>query len=252
MPSGPGALTKFIELYLLGSLKHVGSHGGDKLFEICGHKGIGREYGDPAIWKTFISPGTYKFIIFDKTSRTIEASSNLPSENDDFIELSKVTNAEHDKIRDAFHEDLPDGEREEAEELHEANAGFSDWISALRIEMPAVYKKWGIFRKDMLFELFEDRIDALELQDNNAKALISQMESSQSAAYKTNRSRPAPQPTDDKNAAHGHLVGNPNSKNPIDDARSFAGRVVSHMAYEDLRKLNIPLGAILDALHDKR
>ena len=254
IPTGPGALTQFINTYLKDHLERVGNQGGDILYSIVGHAGeAGKAATSPSIWRAFVSPNSSSFLVFKRDEMKIVVRADPPKDVVNEIEIAKAAFAEHDIIRKDFESVLAEGDLQTIHRLNEAHSDFTSWIAALRTEVPAIYKKWGIFRKEKLFELFVSRVEPLELDEDGRLALITQINESQRNSYEASlASKDSVRPTEARpNSQYLATMTKSGSAISIDRARKLAGRAIELMAYDDLRALKIPLGALLDAMHEE-
>lgn len=254
IPTGPGALTQFINIYLKDHLERVGNQGGDILYGIAGHAGeVGKGTTSPSIWRAFVSPNSSSFLVLKRDEMKLVVRADPPKEAANEIEIAKAAVVEHDIIRKDFESVLSDEELQTIHRLNEAHSDFTNWIAALRAEVPAIYKKWGIYRKEKLFELFVSRVEPLEIEEDGRLALIAQIKESQRNSYEASlASKDSVRPTEARpTSQYLATLTKSSSAISIDRARKLAGRAIELMAYDDLRALKIPLGALLDAMHEE-
>ncbi len=250
IPSGPGALTQFINSYLSDVLERAGNQGGDSLYRIVGQMAASVGEGLPAIWKTLVSPNSPNIVVLKPDQMQLEVRAKPANIEDKEIEISSVTLAEHNEIRTKFESELPADEAGAIRQLNETHKNFYNWSDALYQDMPTVAGRWGYFRRNQLLELLFSRITALELADDNQQILISQIEASQNSAFELNKTfkRTAPAVTDQEVSLPPREY---DTTTPVDRAGRLARFAVEAMAYDDLRAMKIPLGAILDAMQDE-
>lgn len=248
IPTGPGALTKFIQEYLSDVVERIGTHGGDPLYGIIGHHhpaGGSREVS--SIWRTFVSPASYQKIAYDYEDKTLKLLEGDLIAQGNFLEIPKASVGEHDRLRLEFIENLDPGEALEVKAVIEPDSEFQEWIGALRTEFPSLYRAWGNFRKRKLLDLFLGRADIAELDDTERQNLVEQIKASHFAAYESPKEQKLPA------APSLSLKRTSQTKSyqtfgELGQARALAHRAVDLMAHDDLRAIKLPLGLVLDAM----
>lgn len=251
MPTGPGALSKFITDHLSDALDRIGNHGGDVLYGISGHNHtsqVSRETSD--IWRTFVSPRASLSVVYDCEKKKLRLVEPDAVQGEDLIEIPKVSLQEHDTIRKEFVDSLDPGLAEELREVTDSDTEFQTWIGVLRADFPSVYRAWGNFRKQRLLSLFLDRANAHEIDEGDREGLVSQIRSAHFAAYDGSKelniqtgpkltTKWTPQARFNK------------SSNELEDARALVHRAVDLMAHDELRSIKLPLGVVLDAIQKR-
>ena len=248
IPKGPGALKEFVASHLSGLLERTGNQGDDIIYRIKGHEITDAESVD--IWKNFVSPSSPRHLVLERGRQRLVSRSAAASLDSDEVEIAKASEAEHDAIRASFMASLPPHEASEVAERVPQDAIFPVWISELRTHVPDVIRKWGVHRKDRLFNLFCERVDALKLDAALRDKVIAQIKASQHAAYARQKDEKA---SNKDGRTSDRWIGNEHASDAVAvTARSLAHVAVDLMSYDDLRSLKLPLGVMLDAFSKRR
>lgn len=251
IPTGPGALTKFIQDHLSDALERIGNHGGDVLYGIVGHHQPAHGHQDTSsIWRTFVSPGSHLKIAYDREEKKLKLVDEDRLEEDKLVEVPKASLDEHDELRQEFIDQLEPTSAEELNAAVEADSDFQTWIATIRTDFPAIYRAWGNFRKRGLLDLFLDRAGAVGLEEDDHQSLVQQMKASHFAAYDNAKelrfqtgSQPAPK--------RSQPVRDARPRSEVEEARALVHLAVDLMAHDDLRSIKLPLGVVLDAIHNR-
>ncbi|MBR9901803.1 MULTISPECIES: hypothetical protein [Thalassospira] len=246
--TGPGALSTFIEKYLSGILQRIGNQGGDTLFEILGSQSDKHTApSERSLWKTFVSPASEQHLVIDPQSLTIRVQDDAPDQNSPLSEIQKVSEEEHDRIRDHFHKTLPTESLEKLMNDDGSHLSFNNWISILRTEFPEDYKRWGKFRIEKLTDVFKQRIDNFDLSIEQKSDLIRELHLSQHHSYEQRKL------TASANHAETHLSERSSlaSSEPAINARTFALEAIKIMRDDEIRSMPITIGTAIDVLKKK-
>lgn len=245
MPKGPGALTEFVGRYLSDIVERIGNHGGDNLYRIDGREVAAlANSASPQIWRTFVSPNSPQHLVLSRSQRCLLVRNTPASIAESELEVAKASPDEHDGMRIAFVASLPKPAVAILSEHVASDADFESWIVALREHLPEAMRQWGHYRRQRLSELFAARITGLELEDSLQRAILEQIKGAELAAYGT---RDRGKLVLVKQAAR-RVSGPHDAMDETSRARQLAHAAIDLLAYDDLRALRIPLGAILDAI----
>ncbi|MEJ7776994.1 MAG: hypothetical protein WKF52_06390 [Sphingomicrobium sp.] len=248
MPKGSGALTEFIRMYLSDVVERIGNQGGDIL-----HRIMGREVAtlppsaSSQIWRTFVSPNSSQHLVLSISARRLLARDTSASTAEGDVEVAKASPDEHDRMRADFAASLPEPAAAVLREQVASDADFESWIVALREHLPETTRQWGYYRRRRLSELFAARITGLELEDPLQRAVLEQIRTAEFSAYE--------KPRDAKAALvkqGARQTGGPDdATDATSRVRRLAHAAVDLLAYDELRALRMPLGAMLDAIRAK-
>lgn len=240
----PGALTVFIERYLGDKLAHIGMNGGDKLYGINGFLG-GYESSKNVggIWKSFVSTESQFSLVIDNSTHRLKS---IPTDaiNPEVTAIPKVTLAEHGEIREEFHQEFDDDLRDAFGDPPKPTDDFEDWIEQVK-EKPPLFRKWGIFRKDKILSLFEERLMGLGLQDEEIPSLVRFLSRSQKAI--NDRSEKDKNLRGESSQRHIATIQLGGQSGHASIAR-IASASIQEMSEEQVRALQLPLGAVFDAI----
>ncbi|NTG08835.1 hypothetical protein [Rhizobium rhizogenes] len=244
-PKGKGALSEFIQNFLSDALERVGHQGADVLYQIkSSETPTAPAPASPEIWRTFVSPNSPRFLVLKPSIGHLSSRSTpaLPAEGE--IEVQKATPEEHDGIRADFTAGLPPKDAAALKEHVSDDSDFDSWISALKSHFHEATSQWGHYRRKRLAELLTSRIHSLQLGEPTRQTILEQVKSSELAAYEASKSRVRPEKHAGKQSQRRLEAVDTASR-----ARQLAHAAVDHLTYEELRELRLPLGAMLDAIH---
>jgi hypothetical protein len=248
---GPGALTKFVENHLSGSIRRIGNQGGDVLYQLVGRTGgPNNEPEFDSLWKNFVSPSSPRHLVIEIASQRLAVRNTSASSEGEELEVAKASLTEHDLVRSKFMESLPTLESEAIMAHLPDNASFSDWIAAVKLHAPDAMRKWGLFRRDHLLALFTRRIESFGLDNAFHDKLIAQIKASQRATLERQKDlKPFRSVVPSSVSASTLRLAVTDS--PIFEARNLAHSAIDLMGYDELRSLRVPLGMILDSIRSK-
>lgn len=242
--SGSGGLSKFVEQYLAGVLVREGRQGGDWLYRIIGTGTEESQETDYSFWRAFVRPNSQLEILLSGQPLSMRLA-QCGEVKEGELRLKSVSPAELDIIRSEFSESVGKEEGEDSDALPSLSLSYPEWSLELRNNFPKQYKVWSGFRIKKILELFESRLQELNLPPEERQRLTSIMRRSQ--AYKATKA-----PVSDVSAStNQHNVLNPVSatvvQNAEDSLRLIVMDAVKSMALSDLRTIKLPVGVMLDA-----
>ncbi|VVT12396.1 hypothetical protein [Erythrobacter sp. EC-HK427] len=248
MPTGPGALTKFIEAHLSPYVQQIGHQGGDKLYGIGEGVEAPPEVDDPNIWKAFVSPSSINHL-FVRLSDGVLITSKEPQIDDNHKRIQRASDAEHSQIRAEFVDSLPEEVRDDLGTSIEDGASYDDFITSLRAAGRA--GSWGRFRRIAFRQLLLQRLENVGLDESRWAAVAHQLMASQNAMFQQDEKEIR---TERANAEKGrneivHLGSKPN--HALSDKRLFLQQILANMSSDHLRAIQVPFGAVLDALEGR-
>jgi hypothetical protein len=249
---GPGALTAFVENHLGGVLTKAGNQGGDVLYQVDDRR-IDEpvDHDSVQLWKNFVSPQSPRYIVFEPDRPRLASRLSPASAERGEKDIAKASYSEHDNVRKDFMNSLSEGDRNEINRIAGEDCRFQDWMIAIKEYSFDIVKRWGVWRKDNIFELFCSRIKELNLEEEVNNKIVSQIRNSQKAAYSRAIS-PRVKDVDVSRSTMSELRGTIQGQKFLLDPRELAQLAIEFMAIDDVRSLRIPLGAILDAMQSKR
>lgn len=242
---GPGAVAAFAKQYMSELLERIGKQGADVLYLIKGRDPSNLpEAVSAQIWQAFVSPGSPKHLVFHPASALLAARDDAASVDAGEVEIAKASIGDHDRIRSEFTASLPAAAAGVLKATGASDGDFQTWIDALRNTLPEIVREWGQFRRRHLAELFETRIQGLGLEPQLQLSVMDQVKAAERAAYsKLAKANELPRQTRRSETR-------PGSDDRLERARRVAHAAVDLMSLEELRAIQMPLGAMLDADRD--
>lgn len=245
--TGPGALKTFVTTYLNEKLEQIGFSGGDIIYGIKEHDNYSNidEYINPNIWKTFVSPSSKYSLAVEKDNNNLIISDSTTLKPDEMV-VPRVTIDEHNKLRDAFITTVSEEDNGSLRLESSNTIEYGDWLQVLRKH--GIYKRWSEYRRNGLLSIFSDRLENLELEAATVKNLTRQMGRSQFASAAR---KPLPGPSQEQakqNTIMEPQVSRHSRETSTEFGRKLVRSALEYMSYEDIRSINLPVGAVLDAL----
>jgi hypothetical protein len=228
-----GGLRRFVATYC-PELKWFGGHGGDDIYSLA--KG-----GDPPSsseqlfsrtpWAAFATPTIPDVVAVSKNGelRVVPAASEIPS---GFSEVSKVSVEEHRALAEEFLNSVDDLDHVASlkKALERGNDYWPEWQKA--VGNSGLLSEWLAHRGERIEGMFVSRLNGAHLdldEDAKRQALHVFLSVKLASSRVGNVMRPFRQPTGG-NAA----------------LRPLAHRVIDQLSDEELRRIWLPLGLILD------
>jgi hypothetical protein len=253
MPVGQGALSKFVDKFLSSTLERSGRTGADVLYRRKNaHSAILSPEEPERLWKTFASPASDKQLVLDRSSYRLRVQPRtLPPKVTD-TPIGSVNYSELRQITEEFLSKLSDGEREKIGDVSSDSMPYYDWVMMLRKVDPALNARWSVFRRDRIRSIFQSRLANLGLPRYAELALCAQLDTSQRQEYLhrvSETKKTTTQPPRDQVVKPPHKS---QSLNHVPDdslvlARSAAKATIDSMNLCELRSLQLPVGAMIDA-----
>lgn len=269
IPSGPGALTRFVELYLRDVLPGFDNFGGDNVYYINRGNEISVQGSMNSVWKVFVSPYSRSIIVFNKIDGAFSVISSIDDIGENQIEIPRVTPDEHLALRVRFQETIEDSyaailKNNNLFVSEENPIEYSEWANSIKEIIPIIYRKWGEYRRNGLRDIFISRAASLNLTDDEkGKYEKAVFESEQQAYVKGGAKHPmqstpihfgASQPPRARPASVSSFSDSaPRAQtDPLEEARNFAHFAVDMMNYNELRAMPLSLGVLLDLIQNSR
>ena len=248
IPTGPGALTKFIETYLYRTVKRIGKQGGDILYGIGENVGLSPQMEDPRIWKTFVSPNAVNHLCLKMSDMRLFVTETLDDVDDDTHHIARVTEDEHAGLQQEFRSSLSDSQRALIDAETEQSQSYDVFVQALRSNGLLIL--WGKHRRDLFKRLLAERLEQIPVAEELIPSVVDQLMASQKAIFQAKEKKSLPMPMPSTTRSWGDRT--PYGGSNLDSARSIARSVIDHMGYDEIRAIHLPLGAVLDALNARR
>lgn len=239
IPAGPGALRKFIDLYLKNVLEFSHKQGSDVVYVISGLSSPKTRDADPALWQAFVRTSSSKILVLHGAVLQLE---DVDFENNYHGKvIPSATSNELNQIRIDFIKSLG----EKANSLPDMAAPYADWSAALRKLGREYYRNWTEYRLRKIEDIFGKRLEVLEIEPKVRSELRSQIRCSQlSGKGSTNVKNNQP------NLQKNSNVVLTDKDIDFDDVnfRLAIIEVVKRVSISELRALMLPAGQVADAL----
>ncbi|CAG2144863.1 hypothetical protein [Cupriavidus plantarum] len=240
-------LKDFVELYLSDLIfTNDERQGTDIVYELRQQRSDSLavvKNGDGMLWKSFVALSPSRKLVFDTSIGeigTVLVTAQQPAE---CVEIRPVQFEEHREMCERFVAKLGSEHRDTAD-LAAVVENFDEqsyplWLKALRTSRPPLDKEWGKFRQDSVLKLFHERLIAFQVSEDRIAQLKVQLER-------------------DRGQAQANATGVPPataiSNEPSLSAKELRERrarellhaAVDKMSYEQIQKLEVPFGVLLD------
>jgi uncharacterized protein YaiL (DUF2058 family) len=240
IPTGPGALRKFIDLHLKHVLQPNGKQGSDFIYSIIGASASKNQNIDPDLWRTFVRTNSSKTLVLRESTLQLEDVSAIAQLGGQLIIIPSARNDELNQIRIDFVSSLD----EKAAELPDMKAPYAEWSVALRKLGREYYREWTEYRLRKIEDLFGKRLDALGVESKTKSELCSLIRRSQLSAKESIGAR--------KNSTDVPKQSREEPKIEIVESdanfRLAVLDVIQKFSISELRELKLPAGALSDAI----
>lgn len=245
IPSGPGALRKFVDRHLKHVLTPNHKQGSDIIYSILREELENPIQADAEIWHTFVRTNSPKKLFF--SGNTLKSKSVEEENFDSEKAILSATNDELNQIRIDFINSLG----EIAAALPEMKAPYTEWSVALKKLGRQHYRNWTEYRLRKIEDLFEQRIDSLGIEKKSRSEILSQLKRSQLAAKDligTKKTQPNSVKTTIEEENNKNYNSNSNSNSNDEQFRSAIIEVIKKLPILELRDLKLPAGEVADAM----
>lgn len=242
--SGPGALTKFVDMHLSELLKKIRRQGPDWVYLISAGNQLDLETL-PTIWQEFVRPNSPNFLILHDANAQVKARVSVQrSVESNAIEIKSATSEELNKLRFDFTKTLNAKLAESSDQTLDAKLPYPDWSTQLKNIGAEHYRNWTEFRINGIVNLFDSRLSEKGIDSNHRAELCKELRSSQSASRFPLISKYSVQ----SETRHGRELMTHGSHERSMDLQSAVINAVKSLSESELRELRLPVGALFDAL----
>lgn len=246
-----GGLRRFIEQFCPDKLHRVRKHGLDDVYASTAGTPPPQETQASsalAAWQALTNP-TSTFSAFVNTDEgTLKVLPDRETPPSGLVQVPKITAEEHRGIAQAFLSKLDPADRAAFEEVLKTDNYWQRWVRHTNTFDRGKYRgEWIAFRRDQIIALLKTKLVALGLSGPLAES-----------ALQAARDSKGPNPLAARSPAFtrhaGRLRGLPlaNRRLREDDLKRLAHQAIDRMGEDEVRKLRIPLGAVIDALRTRR
>lgn len=247
IPAGPGALTKFIETYLDETVKRMGRQGGDVLYQIGNRIAPLPQMHDPNIWRAFVSPNAVNHLCLQMPDMRLITAESLDLDGD-VRHIERVTEDEHDAIRQGFLSGLSEGQRGLIDPGTSQASPYEEFVQTLR--SGGLMRQWGRYRRDAFQKLLAERLEQISIAREYIPSILNQLMASQKALFKQEENKSQHELS--LQIERSRQDRNHESHRDVDFARLLARSVIDHMGHNEIRAIHLPFGALLDALNARK
>lgn len=233
-----GGLQNFIDAHCSGQIVAVGRQGHDVVYarRACVPDPNLRppvEQSNETAWRSFSNPHATSLLGIEPATgelRVVEAESELPQ---GYLRITRLTDEEHKQFAREFRDGVEDtGLREALSQAIDAEPFWPAWVRLLsQHREDGIFQKWMAKRTACIISSFRGRLETLGVSTSGIDSAISQIR----PARKKWRRPDADGLTRRRQEA------------PPEELRRLLELVVQHLSVDDLRRIRVPLGAVLDA-----
>ncbi|MGX1173945.1 hypothetical protein [Pseudomonas sp. R151218B TE3479] len=242
--------SRFIEKYFEGVLFRSHAQGKDSVYNIGAPTADTGVEPDYALWKAFVRPQSkYQvgLITASKSLMLFGADSNVDAGQTEVVLIPSVTQDELSGIMNGF---VQAEQAALGSALPDTQLPYAHWTASLRERDRPAYRRWIDFRIDRLLQLFNQRLEAADVNEHDRKSLTDFMNRSRSARLPKTPPKTAGNTFESRNAigCAEVLVSASCAANKDADLRDLVVRAVMNLSIAELRELRLPVGAVADAL----
>lgn len=196
-------------------------------------------------WKAFTNPAVPEKLLFNPNDSDIDVVSGDHPVVLPFLQIAKVTDAEHRQIAKEFLEGIEDIDKTRFEAISNLQSFWGPWYQEIQNFKSGTYStRWVRFRFQKLCDIFVDRLKNYGATSEGITACVAKLKYLKSESQKVNRSMARSNAASAKSKSDFDL----SPDNTRINLRQVALVVVKGMGEEDLKRLWLPFGAVIDAL----
>ncbi|MBN3844606.1 hypothetical protein [Burkholderia sp. Ac-20349] len=256
IPSGPGALSRFVDQHLGDVLSRGGKSGSDPIYTIgknekTPHEPTLSDVDSARLWTTFVRSHSSATIVLTDTAPFIEVV-DTPSLDQRSREINSATREELDAIRAQYTQNLSDKLSAPGVLIPNARAPFSEWSQAVKRLGAEHYRNWAIFRVEKIIDLFVARLSARQVEQRRSDELARLLRRAQSAARAETISHIKPTEKESNSSRHASPALNiraTSESSSEEEFRSAVADVIASLPISDLRELRLPAGVFWDIIN---
>lgn len=239
----PG-LKRFIQTNCAGRVVRVGEQGGDDIYQYVAAGEVppsaASPHHAPTAWEVFQRPGAEGQLGVNPATGELRVASDEPASWGDFKVISSVTPDEHRAIAQEFLETVDDASRLELQQALAQENYWPQW-SQLMNQKGQYKPTWAGFRFDKLCDLFRARLRAHGMSDALLGTTVENL-------LQEKREREKPSRESGASVTLARLPLGERKRPSSVDLRAKVHLIVDSMSDNELRRLWLPLGDVLDAL----
>lgn len=255
LPSGPGAVSRFIEKFLNDTLVKSGRQGSDLIYAIINEADIPAYLDDPlsaiSVWHEFVRPKSQNYLILDSiidgVAPRIYVSKDIPING---TTIDNATYEELEKIRAEFTDIINNDSTPSNQERLVSTEPYTDWSAALKRRGKNFYRQWVEFRIEKIVQIFDERLTSLDVDPSNRNRLCELLRQSQRGTIAKATSNRSNHPALN---THTPAIGTQDSPGKGDsELLDIVVRAVRSLSEIEIRELRLPVGVFWDAIKKNR
>ena len=238
-------LTSFVNEYCSENIIQIGKHGGDNLFihKQRKNENEAESFQRQDAWAAFSDPRLNVRLIANPTPPSLRVLSPDQEFPDNYEEIERMNEPSYRKIAEEFvTTELVNEDEEKVQTINAIIAKTNFWFNFVNkvSELFGTYLKEKLlyFRVEKLKQIFKKRLEDIGMNNIDARDIISQI-------FKNRKAIPK------KNKASSLLIQNHKSisyQQSESITKELIHGAVDSMSQNDLRRIWLPVGAIMDAL----
>jgi hypothetical protein len=242
-------LSRFIRDHCANRIVPVGSRGKDDIYKYVPEGGtaspIAKVRKQPSVWDVFQRPGAEGRLTINKLTGEVRISLQEEDSSDTFAPVASVNPEEHRAIAVDFLEKVVEASRAELQAALAQENYWSRWSKVL--DRVAVHKQaWNEFRSKRLCELFGKRLRDHGLAEKVIATSMQQLVLGKKEKANRTKNGGVLSPPSGRRVTVGE------SKLSPADLRAVIRTAIETMSEDELRRLSLPLGDVLDALRHRQ
>lgn len=265
--AGSGALSILLRDHFPDLVQVVGKKGGDNLYWIgppVVEGQLRKKNKSVNLWTAFASPSLGLRLAVDRNNGTLSTCQVSAELEANLISFPSITLAELTAMAEEFSGNLSPNVSEELRCFAEVGNFSASWFKALQSLDEDAAKRWARFRIDRIIDRFRARLEDVSLPSEHVESCTQELVRAQREAYNLRyleRSKKSDQPIVNVSDRGERSAESPNDPLRSEDvrrltgsnslnvvfARNIACQTIATMSLTDIRKLRLPLGAIIDA-----
>jgi hypothetical protein len=238
-----GSLRQFIERHCGDEIVWVGKRGADNVYARVGANSLDNNTSESSagetLWKAFSNPIVELHVILNRNTGDVSVTSSATVPSGEYLPLQKVSKDEYRLMCEQFLPRVSDLEIEaQLKNALAQNDFWPAWSNVVnRYRYKGVFSEWLDFRREHILEILKSRLKALNLSEPANERILN------SFRQKRHLTSAAP--------LRRNEVLKPDRR-PRAGIRRVIGDAITSLSDEDLRRIWLPAGVLIDALRRDR
>lgn len=246
-----GGLRRFIEQFCGGNLQWIRKHGLDDVYATTKAAASPQETQVTSAfgaWHALTNPTSAFSAFVSPTDGTLRVLPNQETSPAGLVRVPKITTEEHRGIARAFLPKLAQTDRPAFEETLNSENYWQQWVRQTNTFDNGKYRgEWLAFRQTQVLDLVKTKLASVDVKGSVAESVL-----------QTARDSKAPVPLNARTPALIRHIDRPRELVPANrrlrenDLKRLAHQAIDMMGEDEVRKLRLPLGAVIDALRTRQ